>query len=171
MLTSYITWNLTGGKRRNFSIIGYIVIRYCRLTPQIIVFILLTFLIPLVNDGPLWNRIVVRQVSKCYDTWWANLLYIQNYDSNMVSCNWLTNWPAVKSQSFLLTFQCALHTWWLATEYQLHLLSLIVILALFISSKLAYFVTSLIIIINSSICGWLIYSYSLGPGLANTQRQ
>ena len=87
MLTSYITWHLTGGKWKNFSIIGFIVIRYCRLTPQIIVFILLTFLIPLVNDGPLWNRIVVRQVSKCYDTWWANLLYIQNYDSNMVSCN------------------------------------------------------------------------------------
>ena len=89
MLTSYITWNLTGGKRKNFSIIGYIVIRYCRLTPQIILFILFTFLVPLVNDGPLWNRIVVRQVNKCYDTWWANLLYIQNYDSNMVSCNLL----------------------------------------------------------------------------------
>ena len=85
MLTSYITWNVTGGKRKNFSIIGYIIIRYCRLTPQIIVFILLTFLVPLVNDGPLWDRIVVRQVSKCYDKWWANLLYIQNYDGDMVS--------------------------------------------------------------------------------------
>ena len=89
MLTSYITWNLTGGKRKNFSIIGYIVIRYCRLTPQIIVFILFTFLVPLVNDGPLWNRIVVEEVSKCYNKWWTYLLYAQNLYRDVVSYNLL----------------------------------------------------------------------------------
>ena len=84
MLTSYITWNLTDGMLKNFSIIGYMVIGYCRLTPQIIVFILLTLLLPVLNDGPLWNKIIIGEVNKCYDKWWANLLYIQNYYNDMV---------------------------------------------------------------------------------------
>ena len=87
ILTSYITWNLTNGVLKNFSIIGYMIIKYCKLTPQIIVFILLTLLLPFLNDGPLWNRIIIGEVNNCYDKWWTNLLYVQNYYNDMV--NWL----------------------------------------------------------------------------------
>ncbi len=50
-----------------------------RLTPQLVIFMLLTTLIPLFGSGPLWKQKVLPQVYNCYDNWWTNLLYLQTF--------------------------------------------------------------------------------------------
>ncbi|XP_054153004.1 nose resistant to fluoxetine protein 6-like [Oppia nitens] len=78
ILTTYICLTVTNNNRKNFSIIGYIVLRLARLWPQLMIFILLTFLLPLTGLGPVWSEVVGDTVGKCMDNWWLNMLLIQN---------------------------------------------------------------------------------------------
>lgn len=44
-------------------------------------------LLPHLGSGPLWPTKIDREVERCVDNWWANLLYVNNYvnTSAMVS--------------------------------------------------------------------------------------
>jgi len=79
LLTTYITFSVTKGDKKKFSTIGYLLTRYLRLTPQFLIFILFTFLIPLTSSGPLWHETIDPIINKCYKNWWISLLYLQNY--------------------------------------------------------------------------------------------
>ena len=78
ILTAYISLSITKGKPENFNIFLYIVLRLTRLLPQLMIFILLTFLLPLLGSGPLWREVVVSNVRKCETNWWLNMLLINN---------------------------------------------------------------------------------------------
>lgn len=52
----------------------------CRMMPlymMILAFFVLVF--PYIDDGPLWKTIVWREVERCQENWWTNLLVINNY--------------------------------------------------------------------------------------------
>lgn len=91
LLTSYITLGYTKGKLENFSSIAYLVLRYLRLTPQLVAFMLLTSLLPIMFDGPLWKMYNDRMIGQCHRTWWHNLIYMQNIieNENIVSVLYL----------------------------------------------------------------------------------
>lgn len=61
---------------------------YYRLTPAYLVVLgfNLTWL-PHIGSGPLWNTTAQLESDRCLKSWWANLLYVNNYvnTDNLVS--------------------------------------------------------------------------------------
>ncbi|KAL7743224.1 hypothetical protein ACLKA6_016170 [Drosophila palustris] len=77
--------------------------RIVRLTPVLAVAVLLFMtLFPRLDSGPLWTQFT-SSTQLCSDTWWATLLYVQNY--------------AAAGR------MCLGHSWYLAVDMQLFLLS------------------------------------------------
>ncbi|XP_017055215.1 nose resistant to fluoxetine protein 6 [Drosophila ficusphila] len=85
--------------------------RYLRLTPIVIVALLVyTKLLSLVADGPMYNISVFSDYSVCKSNWYWDLLYVQNYATDDI---------------------CLPHTWYLAVDMQLYILSPILLVALY----------------------------------------
>ncbi|EDW67402.2 uncharacterized protein Dvir_GJ24123 [Drosophila virilis] len=85
--------------------------RYLRLTPIVAVAILIYMkLLPYLGDGPMFNSIHFDDYSRCERTWFWSLLYLQNYATAEL---------------------CISHTWYLAVDMQLYILSPIFLLALY----------------------------------------
>ena len=150
MLTSFITFQYTGGRISQFSTIGFIVARWLRLTPQLLIFILITFLLPLIGSGPIWKETVSPIIETCSTNWWMNLLYVQNM------------WRAPQI--------CALHSWFLACDMQFHWISLLLVIPLLYKFKFGLALTGFSIMafyVASVVIGFL---YDLPPGLINTGR-
>lgn len=85
--------------------------RYIRLTPIVAAAIL--FYVSLyrhIGNGPLWNDFI-SPCKLCHQTWWATLLYVQNYAA------------AGK--------MCLGHTWYLAVDMQLYVLSPLILIPIF----------------------------------------
>ncbi|CAG2113548.1 unnamed protein product [Medioppia subpectinata] len=112
------------------SVDTFFLIRYLRITPQLAVFMLITFLIPLIGSGPIWHEFVDPNI---IDVENMNIIDVEN--------------------------MCLLHTWYLAADMQLHWISFIVVIAMFRSIKwgifliivaiIAFFVsTSAVVFIN-----------------------
>ncbi|XP_030841635.1 nose resistant to fluoxetine protein 6 [Strongylocentrotus purpuratus] len=89
-----------------------IVHRYIRITPAMAVVILLyTFVYPYLGEGPFWYQ-RVEDVRGCYQWWWTNFLYINNFVPSDTSSG------------------CLSWSWYLATDMQLFLLAIILIVLL-----------------------------------------
>ncbi|KAI5738450.1 hypothetical protein M8J77_007250 [Diaphorina citri] len=63
--------------------INYLVVflyRFIRVTPvYAFVIFFYMYMLPHMNDGPLWRDIIGRESNRCQKNWWSNLLYINNY--------------------------------------------------------------------------------------------
>ncbi|ALC49280.1 CG3106 [Drosophila busckii] len=87
--------------------------RYIRLTPVVAVVVLyIMSLYRYSGEGPMWFRLGTQD-QKCADTWWATLLYVQNYAfpySICVSQSW---YLAVDTQLYVLSplFLIPLYKW------------------------------------------------------------
>lgn len=53
--------------------------KYIRLMPSIMLTVALAILMPLVYRGPVWNDYVTRQSAVCQSNGWINSLFLQNY--------------------------------------------------------------------------------------------
>ncbi|OTF81073.1 hypothetical protein BLA29_009582, partial [Euroglyphus maynei] len=87
LLTTFVTFKYTNGDYRKFRYIPFILIRYLRLTPQLIIFLLLANLTQSFIDNSTLSIYSEQIKNKCSKTWWHNLFYIQNLfnHSNIVS--------------------------------------------------------------------------------------
>ncbi|KAH8373858.1 nose resistant to fluoxetine protein 6 [Drosophila serrata] len=84
--------------------------RLVRLTPVLALAVLLFMtLFPRLDSGPLWQQFT-GSTQLCSDSWWATLLYVQNY--------------AAPGR------MCLGHSWYLAVDMQLYILSPILLIAL-----------------------------------------
>ncbi|XP_001661710.2 nose resistant to fluoxetine protein 6 [Aedes aegypti] len=85
-----------------------ILYRYARLVPIYLFMILLdaTWLIKL-QDGPVWKRVAETERTFCRNNWWANLLFVNNY--------------------FTVDEPCLQQGWYLATDFQLFILGLLLL--------------------------------------------
>ncbi|XP_030378335.1 nose resistant to fluoxetine protein 6-like [Scaptodrosophila lebanonensis] len=85
--------------------------RYLRLTPMLALLILVCLkLQPHLGDGPLWGILKFDNYSSCERTWFWTLLYVQNYATSEI---------------------CIGHSWYLAVDMQLYILSPIFLFALY----------------------------------------
>ncbi len=71
--------SITKGNLKNFSSFGFLFARFIRLTPQLAIFLLLNFLLPLMASGPVWRELTDTLMDRCYKNWWLNVLYLQNF--------------------------------------------------------------------------------------------
>ncbi|KAH9392278.1 hypothetical protein TYRP_005351 [Tyrophagus putrescentiae] len=152
-LTAIVTLKYTAGQYRRFCYLEFLTLRWARLTPQLALFLLLS--VGLVAgpsnsastttfNGPLWSAYVRPLVNACEANWWLNLLYLQN----------LVNTDAI----------CAVHTWYLAADMQLHLLSLLPIVLLLTNRKLGQLVAVLLVCACTVVSGVQVFTGRLPPG-------
>ncbi|CAG9821312.1 unnamed protein product [Phaedon cochleariae] len=110
-LLSYHFFQMLEGRKHlslRFLLVAFMN-RYIRLTPTLAIMIAFeaTLLIHL-GKGPYWDILVGREYRNCRQNWWTNLLYINNYveKNNM----------------------CLHQTWYIASDTQLYLLSLLLLM-------------------------------------------
>ncbi|XP_076352304.1 nose resistant to fluoxetine protein 6-like [Tachypleus tridentatus] len=106
-LTMYYVWFYTGGKAEKLNVWKFILIRYFRLTPPLVLTLCILFILPLLGSGPVWSEVLMPYVEGCYSTWWRNLLYIN------------TLYEPVK---------CLGQTWYISCDFIYHVLSLTIFL-------------------------------------------
>ncbi|XP_045478918.1 nose resistant to fluoxetine protein 6-like isoform X2 [Harmonia axyridis] len=117
-------------KGKKFNIIIYYLHRYIRLTPALAALVLVVATVyPYLGNGPHWSDVRANQ-KMCQDVWWATIFYFQNYlGQNEI---------------------CAGHSWYLAVDMQLYLLSPII---LYLLRKFPKQAISGLIAVIIGICG------------------
>lgn len=79
LLTTYVTWSISGGSYKRFNKFAFLISRYLRLTPQVLIVILLFIVFPLMGDGPYWRGLIQKNSDYCRENWWVNALYLQSF--------------------------------------------------------------------------------------------
>ncbi|XP_055844030.1 nose resistant to fluoxetine protein 6-like [Episyrphus balteatus] len=118
-----------------------ILYRYLRLAPSLGFMILLNgSVLPRFQEGPFWKHSVGAENVLCQETWWRNLLFINN---------------------FTLRKSCLQQTWYLATDFQLYVLfaALLIFIARF--PKTRNYVLGLAVIISFLCTGLVTYYLEL----------
>ncbi|XP_076320938.1 O-acyltransferase like protein-like [Tachypleus tridentatus] len=107
----YTTVKKQKGTNGHLNLVRYVIHRYLRLTPPMMLVTSLMFILPLISSGPFWNSVVEREIQKCRNTWWANMFYFSNFLNPRNTC--LTPY------------------WYLAADMQLYLISPVVLITLY----------------------------------------
>lgn len=119
--------------------------RFIRMTPAIMLLIVILLVAYKVGDGPLWKEIIYPTVNKCRNNWWKHLFYISNFfeGKNM----------------------CFLHLWYIAADMQLFIFSPIFILLLYRRPKKAFAIFTALILASMVSTGIVTYANNLTPTL------
>lgn len=87
--------------RVNFGLLY--IFRYIRLTPAYLAIIALySTIYPRLGSGPLWNARIGLEQDRCQSSWWANLLYINNYVATEKLCMFQSWYLSTDTQLFIL---------------------------------------------------------------------
>lgn len=134
-----------------FSSTSYLIGRYLRLTPQIMLVSLLFILLPLLSrsGGPHWYTITGEYSENCSQNWWVNLFHIQSFYRSNEMCNFVT--------------------WWISVDMFYHLFALALILTILTYGHRIGFITCAILIFGQEIIqGIRHYEFKLPPNLLST---
>lgn len=119
--------------------------RYWRLTPPYMLVLMLyvpTF--KYWGSGPNWLQ-SGADFDECKDTWWKNLLYINNvYDSDKQCMGW---------------------SWYLANDMQFYVISPIMLIPLYYSSVFGGIACLALLLVNFISAGLISNHYGLGPNI------
>lgn len=102
--------------------------RYIRLTPVVAVVVLyIMSLYKYSGAGPMWMKLGTQD-KRCEKSWWATLIYVQNYAFPYKIVSLLRRWKGIPSKTFnyplvYLFFQCISQSWYLAVDTQLYVIS------------------------------------------------
>ncbi|KAJ8668279.1 hypothetical protein QAD02_009942 [Eretmocerus hayati] len=143
-------------KKPNFNIPMYYIHRYLRLTPSVLVVIIIAVVfVPNIGSGPLWEQSTAYSIHFCRKKWWSTLLYIQNFKE--------------KEQ------MCLPHLWYLAVDMQLFWFSPIILYPLYKMPKIGLWFLSGLLHVSMIIPAYIIavneyrmVSFTSGRGLAGT---
>lgn len=79
LLTTYVTWSMTRGQYKRFNKFAFLISRYLRLTPQVLLIMLIFIVFPLMGDGPYWRGLIQKESDNCKQNWWVSALYLQAF--------------------------------------------------------------------------------------------
>ncbi|XP_071041298.1 nose resistant to fluoxetine protein 6 [Parasteatoda tepidariorum] len=143
LLTSYTVLKIMIKTKGRISVPIYILRRYIRLTPPLLLTVGLLFFLPLISSGPFWYEMVDPELKACTNYWWTSILYI-------------SNWMEKKNI-------CVHPTWYLSADFQLHVVSIAVLYLLHKWPKLGLSFIAAIIISCNVIVGILTYLRDIPP--------
>ncbi|XP_076091676.1 nose resistant to fluoxetine protein 6-like [Mytilus galloprovincialis] len=116
--------------------------RFWRLTPPyMLVMMVYIALFPYLGSGPIWKKNGLEN-NYCEDTWWYNLLYIQNFRP--------------------ITDQCFAWAWYLANDMQFYVISPILLLPLYFNKVAGTIVTAMFLGGTTIATGIISTHYDLG---------
>lgn len=98
------------------------------------------------GSGPIWPRVESVLVNNCKENWWAVLLHIQNFIS-----------PSKL---------CMLQTWYISTDFQMYLLSPLILLPIKYGGRLIKIIGLITCLFGSLVSPFVISYYFSIPGLA-----
>ncbi|XP_066254847.1 nose resistant to fluoxetine protein 6-like [Euwallacea similis] len=88
-------------KTGKINIIQEYISRLYRIVPTLAALIgFCTFVLPWLNDGPMWNLVVTHHSNICKKYWWRNLLFIHNYFGFKDMCLTHTHHLGIDTQLF-----------------------------------------------------------------------
>lgn len=70
---------LNDGMNNTRALTKFVLDKFVRLMPSVMVMVALVILLPLVYRGPVWNDYVAKQSAVCQSTGWVNSIFLQNY--------------------------------------------------------------------------------------------
>nr|XP_013190090.1 unnamed protein product [Amyelois transitella] len=131
-------------RRGKLNVIPILVFRYIRVTPAYLIVILfyMTWL-PKIGEGPLWEDRILLEQERCMDSWWANILYINNY---------------VNTDKI-----CMFQSWYLSVDTQLFFIAPIFIYSLWRWSRVGPIFLSLSIVVTLAVPCVITYMDRLDP--------
>ncbi|XP_031339448.1 nose resistant to fluoxetine protein 6-like [Photinus pyralis] len=104
-----------------------------RLTPSFATILLFyVCLLKYFNTGPIWPDLIQETTKMCKQSWWQNLLYIQNYDD--------------------LFNLCIPEAWYLAVDMQLFLIAPVLLLGLRKWPRIALLALTALILLSIASC-------------------
>nr|XP_023017426.1 nose resistant to fluoxetine protein 6-like isoform X2 [Leptinotarsa decemlineata] len=120
--------------------------RYIRLTPVYLIVIgFYTTFLHRTASGPFWESRVGLERDRCLNSWWTNILYINNY---------------VNSDQL-----CMFQSWYLSVDYHLFIIAPIIIYPLWRWRKIGEIILVACTLISGAIPLWITYMKNLDPTL------
>nr|XP_046910342.1 nose resistant to fluoxetine protein 6-like [Dermatophagoides farinae] len=144
LLISYVTIKQIGGDYKKFRIIPFLLVRFLRLTPQLLAFMIIITLLPPLFDGPVWQYRMEWMINSCEKSWWKNLIYMQNL---------------IDSENM-----CEPHLWYLAADMQLHWLSILPLIFILRSPQRGLLLSKILIIFSIILQAIWIVMENSPPG-------
>ncbi|CAL1297039.1 unnamed protein product [Larinioides sclopetarius] len=142
-LTSYTVLKIMNKTKGRINVPVYILRRYIRLTPPLLLTIGLLFFLPLISSGPMWYERVDPELKACTNYWWTSILYI-------------SNWSTMRNI-------CVHPTWYLSADFQLYVISIVFLYALYKFPKLGFGLICSLILACSVVVGAFTYHWDLPP--------
>ncbi|KAJ1529618.1 hypothetical protein ONE63_006385 [Megalurothrips usitatus] len=135
LLTRLLLLELDRRRSVNFGLLY--IFRYIRLTPSYLAMVALyATLLPRLGSGPLWPTRMLLEQDRCRASWWANLLYINNYVNTDQLCMFQSWYISADTQLFMLAPLVVYPLWRWPT-----LGRLLAVLATFLSILIPFAVT------------------------------
>lgn len=108
LLVGYLTIKLVRNQGHKFSAGLYIFHRLWRILPVYCYVIMFMFLGNFLGSGPIWHDTTHKYIKACWDNWWTNIIFINNfYDAEHM---------------------CIPQSWYMASDFQLYIGLLLIIL-------------------------------------------
>ncbi|KAL1488454.1 hypothetical protein ABEB36_014925 [Hypothenemus hampei] len=135
-LATYLILGQLKGSKKGVNLLLFYVHRIIRMSPTyaVILFFYCTIFIKL-GTGPFWQERVGVEQERCLSSWWANLLYINNYVNTDKICMFQSWYVACDMNFFFFTPFLVWIIWKKAK------LGVTIVIAFIISSILVVFVT------------------------------
>ncbi|KAF8797101.1 Nose resistant to fluoxetine protein 6 like protein [Argiope bruennichi] len=145
-LVAYLFFQQCAKSNGKIPWVYFYVHRYLRLTPvYAIVMLFYTFVNPYIADGPLWPDVDHDQ--NCYDNWWYNLLYINNFQA--------------------IAGQCMSWSWYLANDMQFYIISPLFLITLWRWPKVGYSLIGIGLVATFVTTFTITFVYDSFTGLGN----
>ncbi|GBN42913.1 Nose resistant to fluoxetine protein 6, partial [Araneus ventricosus] len=145
LLVCYLTLKTVKLDGKPFSVFLYIVHRLWRIYPAYIMVILIPFLDYMLSSGPLLYHLAHPHYENCHENWWTNLLFINNF--------------------YGVDKPCLVHTWYIATDLQLYIAAILILLPILRWPKVGISLTVLGILVSLLSTGVQTYVQDLAPAM------
>ncbi|XP_038213204.1 nose resistant to fluoxetine protein 6-like [Zerene cesonia] len=125
-------------RRGRLNVIPILVFRYIRVTPAyfVVIFFYMTWL-PKIGEGPLWENRIQLEQERCIDSWWTNILYINNYVNTDRMCMFQSWYLSVDTQLFFVA-PFFIYSLWHWRRFGPVLIAIATIVSLVIPSIITY---------------------------------
>ncbi|CAG2057371.1 unnamed protein product, partial [Timema podura] len=99
-------------KNKRINLFSFFALRYIRLTPAYAVVIAFyATLFVKIDSGPLWDARIGLERDRCVASWWANIIYVNNYVNTDMLCMFQSWYIAADTQLFLISMFLVYTMW------------------------------------------------------------